>query len=386
MTGAPSAWRDAAQQSCYGPAGKELHVFPNHHHYVPVLKWKRAEQAALRGLAPATKARLTPLLEIVPIPTDLETGDQTKTLEEHCDPGIEKMVSSWGTSDVFFIDPAEVASEVSATGMDGATYVFSEARQNGLRFVPVTGLLRAAVEQAAALAHAQNGLCLRVVQDDLARATLPGEISTFVSTHGLAHGDVDIIIDLGAIRGQSAFVVSAAINVALATIPSLTAWRTLTVVATAFPENMGVVQSFGAATQDRVEWQAWTALFNQRHTMPRMPSFGDFGIQHPTGVEGFDPRYMQMAASIRYTLLTQWLLLKGQSTKALSGSVQYPQLVRALTGHAQFFGATHCPGCGEAAACAAGAPGKGSPEAWRRIGTAHHLAVVTAQLGALPYP
>ena len=38
------------------------------------------------------------------------------------------------------------------------------------------------------------------------------------------------------------------------------------------------------------------------------PTFSDCAIQHPVGVEGFNPRTMQVSASVRYALPDQWLL------------------------------------------------------------------------------
>lgn len=364
-------------------------MFGAHHHYVPVLKWKRAEQAALHTLAPPAKSALTPLLEIVSIPADLDSGDQTKTLEEHVDPAINKIPIAWGTADPFFLDPAQVAGDLSATGMDGANYVFSEAHQLALPFVPVTGVYRPVTEQAAAVAHKHHGLCLRVTHDDITQPGLAADIAAFMTTNKLNGQDVDMVIDIGAIYGQSSLVVSAAFTIAMQAVPNLTAWRTLTVVASAFAENMGVVPTLGSMTIERSEWLAWASLYGRRaqtQQIPRLPTFGDYGIQHPTGVEGYDPRYMPMSAAIRYTLTDRWLLIKGQSTKTVSASIQFPRLAAQLIAHRSFYGAQHCSGCAEANACAGGAPGKGSPEAWRRIGTSHHLAVTTGQLASLAYP
>ena len=38
----------------------------DHKHYVPVLRWKRAERVALRELMPQTQRPVTPLIELVP--------------------------------------------------------------------------------------------------------------------------------------------------------------------------------------------------------------------------------------------------------------------------------------------------------------------------------
>ncbi|WP_437587347.1 beta family protein [Sorangium sp. So ce1000] len=361
-------------------------MFGSHYHYVPVLKWKRAEQTALGSLAPHIKSRITPLIELVSIPIDLDSGNQSKTLEQHVGPAIQKLASSWEVNAPLFLDPEAVSADAASDGLGGAAYSFVEAQRSNVPFVPVTGLRRAPHDIVAAVAHAGRGLCLRLTPDDLARTTLYQEFTDFFTEHRLSAQDVDVVIDLESVTGQSAFVIAAAASLALRTIPSADVWRTVTVIASAFPEHMGVVDTFSSLVIERSEWKAWLLLHAQREQLPRLPTYGDYGIQHPTGVEGFDPRYMQMAASVRYTLTDQWLLLKGQSTKRQSPSLQYPGLAKQLIAHAAYFGQSHCRGCAEAVSCASGTPGLGSPEAWRRIGTSHHIKVAVGQLGAIAPP
>jgi hypothetical protein len=141
----------------------------------------------------------------------------------------------------------------------------------------------------------------------------------------------------------------------------------------------------------RSEWLAWRdELFARRATLERLPTFSDCAIQHPIGVENFDPRYMQVSAAIRYALSEDWLLVKGESTKVNPPSVQFPHLAMQLVyGHLQgyFAGAAHCAGCEMAKDAADGADKLGSAEVWRQIGTIHHITTVVQDgLGSLPWP
>ena len=124
--------------------------------------------------------------------------------------------------------------------------------------------------------------------------------------------------------------------------------------------------------------------------LERLPTFSDCAIQHPTGVEGFDFRYMQVSASIRYASTDDWLLLKGESTRFNPAINQFPQLAtRLVYGQLQrdFAGAQHCEGCQMAKDSADGRRGLGSAEVWRKIGTIHHITtVVQDDLASLPWP
>ena len=141
---------------------------------------------------------------------------------------------------------------------------------------------------------------------------------------------------------------------------------------------------------ERAEWKAWrAALYARRHDIERLPAFGDCAIQHPSGVEGFDPKTMQASAAVRYTLEEDWLLIKGRGTRFAPPSTQFPNLARRLASgdlKAHYAGRSHCLGCTGISDCANRAPSLGSPEAWRRLGTIHHVTTVVQALAGLPWP
>jgi hypothetical protein len=73
------------------------------------------------------------------------------------------------------------------------------------------------------------------------------------------------------------------------------------------------------------------------------------------GVEGFDPRRMQVSASVRYTLSDAWLRMKGESIRITPASAQYHALATQIVyGHLRphFAGASHCEGCASIKAAA----------------------------------
>lgn len=355
-------------------------MFGHHHHYVPILKWKRGEQNALKATSAASKARLTPLIELVSVPVDLKTKLPKKSLVKHIDDAVGCIGACWGTRSLLFLDPG------AASGSGGAMHTFAMAKTQGIQFVPVTGPGRAKPEIAAALSHTTNGLCLRLQSIDLARPKLSSEIASILADGSIDPSSVDAIVDLGSLHGNGAQAAYLAATSALSKLPSLKLWRTLTLAASGFPPHMGGVATHGVATVDRVEWDAWVLLHGSRASLQRLPTFGDYGIQHPSGSDTFDPRFMKPAASIRYTLPRQWFLVKGESTKKTSSKVQYPKLAHKLVNSGHYLGHGHCSGSGDMHACSRGRPGFGSLEAWRRLGTVHHLEVTTGQLAAVAYP
>ena len=346
-------------------------------HYVPMLKVKLGEKAALGRIAPNLKARITPLLQIV------ERTD--KNLAAHLNTAFKGLAPNLTGYSRCFID----ACELEPDGPAGAMAVFQQAAALGIGFTPVTGVSRVA-DVAPALAHAQSGLALRMSRDEFEAGNLSQRVNAFLSTHALSPDKIDAIVDLGAVDDMIPEGIAAFAHVFLAEIPHHESWRTLTLSACSFPMSMGIVDRHSHELVERGDWLAWrNSLYASRHEMARLPTYSDYGIQHPRGVEGFDFRIMQVSATIRYTLDEHWLLVKGESTRSTRPGEQFPQIAtRLVYGHLQsyFAGAQHCVGCSGIKAAADGAPRLGSAGAWRKLGTIHHIAQVVQSLDALPWP
>ncbi len=351
---------------------------PNH--YVPVLKVKRGEKAALRSLAPALRTSITPLLEIVE-----RKPDKAATLTKHLDTAFKDLATSTAGFGRVFLDTREIAPD----GPGASQEVFQRASSASIPFVPVTGINRTA-DLLAALGNRSHGFALRITREEFETGTVSSGIQAFLSRHRLSADQIDLIVDLGPVEDMVSDGVMNLTEMFLAALPDLTHWRTLTVSGCAFPLSMGIVDTNSAAVVERAEWVAWRdGLYANRSRIRRLPTYSDCGIQHPKGVEDFDPRIMAASAAVRYAHLDQWLLIKGESTRKTPPSEQFPQLATQLVyGHltSYFDGVVHCAGCTSMRDAADGAPSLGSPEAWRRLGTIHHLTTVIGGLAALPWP
>lgn len=351
---------------------------PNH--YVPVLKVKRGEKASLQILAPSLHHRITPLLEIVE-----RKDSSTVQVGDHLDTAFKNLYDSVKQFPRCFLDLREIAAD----GIAAAAAAFQRAKDEGIAFVPVTGVSRN-VDVSSAMANRQLGLALRVTRGDFESGGLQGGVDLFLAKHSLVPEEVDLIVDLGAVDEMIPPGIMALSSLLLREIPHQLRWRTFTVSACAFPNSMGVVQRNSSALVMRSDWIAWRdGLYKNRANIERLPTYSDCAIQHPKGVEDFNPLTMQVSASVRYTLEEDWLLVKGESTRRTPAKTQFPglaaQLVYGNLGK-YYAGPTHCPGCASIKNSADGAPKLGSPEVWRRIGTIHHIKSVIDRLGALTWP
>ena len=283
-------------------------------HYVPVLKVKRGEKKALAHISPTLKQNVVPLLEIV-------ARNQEKDVNEHLKTSFRDLASSLQGYTRCLID----AREIEPDGVLGADEVFRRASAERIPFTPVTGISRTA-DVAPAIAFSRTrGIGIRLTREDFESHRLPAELNSFLSAKGLTPDRVDLIVDLGSIEKLIAAGAIALAQAFLAAVPNQRRWRTLTVTASSFPKSMGIVARNSSKRVERSDWLAWRrGLFDRRATLERLPSFSDCAIQHPDGVEGFDPKIMQVSASIRYASRGDWLLVKGESTRAKKSTYPVP--------------------------------------------------------------
>lgn len=356
----------------------------DHTHYVPILKGKEGEYLALRELSAAVRQRMTPVIEPPSIPYDFANETPAKTVDEHLAKVVEKLDACWGRDLPLFIDLGWIpASEVMSDGRQPLKYIFDEARLKELMSIPVTGLSRESQYQDAvkeALDTDSRGICIRLENDDFVEfGDLEAGLSTLLSFFGVSPFEVDLIIDFEAI---SVGPVAMAANAAVANLPFVRDWRTLTLAATAFPQDLSNVPPRSATPLPRTEWINWQALAARRHRLLRLPTFGDYGIAHPLLAE-IDPRVMQMSAQLRYTTETDWLVMKARNVKA-HGYGQFNDICRYLVTRPEYKGADFSWGDSAISEATAAGAASGNATTWRRIGTNHHLTFVVDQIANLP--
>ena len=349
-------------------------------HYVPVLKVKRGEKKALARIAPGLRQNVVPLLEIV-------ERTSARSIDRHISTSFRDLASSLSGYPRCLLDVREIESD----GTSAAHDAFDRALTAGISFTPVTGISRT-VDLAPAIAFGSiNGVGIRLTRSEFENGNLAVCVNRFMSANGLTPDRVDLIVDLGPVDDLIKAGIVALTRAFLEEIPVKRQWRSLTVSASAFPLSMGVVNRHSSARIERSEWLAWRdGQFAQRATLERLPTFSDCAIQHPVGVENFNFRTMQVSATIRYTSVNDWLLVKGESTRVNLPSIQFPILATKLVyGQLQndFAGTQHCYACQMVKDSADSSSGLGSAEVWRQIGTIHHITtVVQDDLASLQLP
>ena len=348
--------------------------------YIPVLKVKRAEKRALACISPSIKTNIVPLLEIV------ERGEE-KPVRKHLRTSFKDLAASLYGYPRCLLDLREIKDD----GPSAASEAFERAEAARINFTPVTGLSRIVDVDLSVKMSRTRGIGIRLTRQEFESGNLAAMLDSFMSTNGIMPDAVDLIVDLGPVESFILEGINVLASAFLAEVPMKRQWRTFTITGCAFPSSMAVVDRNTAKRIKRLEWLAWKyGLYSQRSSLERLPTFSDCAIQHPSGVENFDPRTMQVSAAIRYASGEDWLLVKGESTRDNPPGHQFPSLAKRLVYddlQDAFEGAQHCEGCRMTRASADGADRLGSAEVWRKIGTIHHVTtVVQNDLASLRWP
>jgi hypothetical protein len=358
----------------------------NSNHYVPILKWKRAEQGALKLLSVESKSVMTPLIQLVmPNHKSTEKLEDVVTKSEKIAPEVRgKIIDVWGTAPVFidvsllFTTPLKVSSLIT---------VCNDPQSIGGMLIPV--IYMSDEEEIKNISYSivkktGSGLCLRITDYDfLDIEMLNKNINSILTESGLSEREVDIIVDIKE-HSQSAQKYRSFLDLSQKII-RLQKWRTFTFAGGSFPEDLSECKFAEKNLIPRIEWTSWHEYVHVG-TLLRKPSFADYSIQHP--VYKYSTQFFHPTSSIKYTLDENWLIKKGKKQKF----ELYLASAAEMVTDERFYGAGFSAGDTFIANKAQHFPvymkdqsikGTGSTETWLRAGINHHLTVVAHQIANL---
>lgn len=353
-------------------------------HYVVALQSLSGEREALRRAAPETWASLTPLVQIVgPKQADPAPFKRTRVAD------WVKNIADCVQGHPCFLGTLRLKPNHEVETSAGIRPVLSViadcAHKRGLVFVPVLRLgdTKATRDQICDIALRESrGVALRVpvlgtvASDGRSRGTVVKEVLDKVQ-HSMEA--TDLLLDLGFLSDD--FEVSA--ELLATTINELVAvgnWRSVVLLGSSMPRSLGggVVNEGTIGRLPRHEWEIWCAL--RKLQLPRLPTYGDYAVQHPDPPEQDQQTGPGMRANIRYTLDHLTLVPRGVGPFTQEGKEGYRLLCRQIVQDGGFAGPDFSWGDRTIAECADGSGPSGMQDVWRGAGTSHHLRHVVEQL------
>lgn len=354
-------------------------------HYVPILRWKRAERVALRMLKGEHRALLTPLLELTPRSfaprktkkNELKIPDPNQVLADAAD----DMCASWGQAP-FFVDLCHLNPVPKTRGGTHPLVVLAERAQIWrLALIPVTGLHRTDDYQRAVSSVVNSnscGVCVRLRPADIESCTLDADLRALLRGLSLEKTQADLLLDCRVWTGETTDF-----SGLVSLIPDTRAWRTLTIASGAFPRFLTGMAP-GQHFLDRGDWLAWCAHTAARSKLSRIASYSDYTIQHADFSE--PPEGGNFSASIRYTIEHHWLIMRGEAVFKENGPGfdQWPANAQLLREHEEFRGRDFSYGDQYIFEIGGQSAKTGNPETWLRAGINHHMTFVARQVANLP--
>lgn len=340
----------------------------DHKHYVPIIKSKAGEMWTLRHMNAPAKSMTTPLMEML--------EHKTLSVEDHVGNTCESLVSAWGVSDPIFIDTLYLGTEGSS-GASNFAHVFTAARANGIKAIPVTSIARSpayqqAVQQAIGLDG--HGVAIRLASRDfIDPQALNAALAGLARLFNLKRGSIDLILDYGA-RTESPELVQLS-RLHLALVPQIQQWRTLTLAAGSFPGSLLSMAVNTWNQQSREEWIAWITTLTKGKLPDRLPSHGDYAVRDP----GAPSTFGTPSANLRYTCTDYWLVRRGRLVKQ-GGSTDMVNICRSLVARPEFSGATFSAGDGEIHRIATTQGSTGNAQQWIQWCMSHHFEYVADQI------
>lgn len=357
--------------------------------YVPILKGKEGEYAALEELSSDVKSTIMPLIEVPAIPYDYASERPAKTLDEHVEGIPARLKKSCSNTPLYLDLPWFGENETLQDGRSAFEGILSGCTQLGLSVVPVVSRESSLTSLAAAKAHVPaaevGSKCIRLLVADFEEdVNLDNEVDRILLALGQNSAtSTDLIIDLedlGTDVGRAVLIARSILSM----IPRKEEWHRVILAAASFPEDLSDVSAASIQKLPRHEWHLWKTLQRRPGLLPRTDLiFGDYAMSHPIA-KVLDPRTMRMSANIRYTIADEWLVIKGRNVRQY-GFNQYFDLCSALVDTPEYSGSNFSWGDWYISECANRQQGPGNATTWRKVGVNHHLTLVNRALANLPH-
>lgn len=341
----------------------------DHTRYVPIIRWKRGEQVALRELSVEDKSKIRPLIEL--LPNNFVKKKRPKNI-------VQQLLKSWGEKP-FLLDLKYVQAILGSPAVDT---IFTEARINDLTAIPVTSMDRDSVYQKlikSAAEISKKEICVRCAPDEVLKKSFESTLENFISDLGSIPEKVHLMIDYG-VRTDS----QVSIRNVMSAVPNPEAWKSVVISSGAFPQDLSRLEKNKRHDLPRNDWLDWKkyVLSNPK----RRPTYSDYTVQYGAHVPlDVPPNY---SASIRYAHDEYWVVMRGESVFKDDGPGfgQWPAIALLLCEQDEFCGEAYSYGDRYIHEMGQQSENSGSAETWIRAGVNHHLVFATRQISNLFSP
>ncbi len=328
-----------------------------HKHYVPILKTKAGERAAIRTLKAASKPHVTPLFELHPHASTNEV--------DHAKDVAKKLAADWGTGNRCFVDSMYISSAAAFLAF------FDEARGLGLQVIPVVHTTSGLpLLQAAQQIHGADNRGVMIRCEASGIAGVGAALPSLTSFLAIPRNQVDLLLDYER-RAM-------ALPTDVPQIPNIADWRTFTAASGVFPPSLAPLPLYAWQPTVRHCWHTWLAAL--AGPLARKPTFSDYGTRSP----GKPPAGGEPSVNVRYATAADWQVQLGGKVKDGRSTDIYPICANLITQH-WYSGPAFSSGDSTFHDVASHtSPGPGNSTSWVQWSLNHHLEFVSNQIQTHP--
>ena len=335
--------------------------------YVPILKWCKGEQEALKNLTSEQKLKIIPLLEITDI---VEPSIFIRHLKD-CFNGL------------VYIDTYIAAED----DRDYLLSLISELSDNNVEAVPILYYEDLALNFKLFISSV-NRFAIRI--------PVPGEIDTpeykdiFNQIESLKSENLqfDIILDLSTISdGREARNQYMEVREILeSNFIGKSFYSSIIIAATSFPENLSKLEAGNDLEIKRYDFMIYKKLLETDSIKSLLPNliYSDYGVTKFTDFD-IDFKYLRYGVlpKVKYTTEESYKILKGKKDRATRTMIRgYKDLAKEVCNSDYYYGENFSFGDLEIKerAYALNKKGTGNSTNWVTIAANHHIAVLVEQL------
>jgi hypothetical protein len=348
--------------------------------YMPVVRTKQGEFNALNLLNPNLQGWVVPLIEVANIEFDNEEGKKPKTIEQHLNTIVRRIMNKWCRSNAFL--DTHYINGTTPGNINPVTYLYDRLSKSIAFPSPALRLstpetIKEAMKDVMSK-YKLNEVAIRIFIEDLAGPDFAKELEQLLNYFHLAPSNAHLVLDLEAADFSKVEDFSDSILEQLKSFPYFKDWKSFTICGGSFPATNLLKK--GPSEVIRGEWVFYNSLMEKlkKEKFNRHINYGDYGIIAP-GHFVYDVR-RDRSANIRYTHDNVWYVIKGSSIKQ-NGNDQYITLAKQVVQSDYFFNEHFSDGDRHLTKCASNqTKTAGNTTVWKRVGFNHHFEKVMVDL------
>lgn len=337
--------------------------------YVPVLKWKKGEQEALKNLFPEQKSKIIPLIEII-------EDEEPKTI-------LDSLKNCY--QNPIFIDTIQVEENDRAFLLT----MLNISRQTNQQLYPIFYFNNLNLETISQLLSLTNRIAIKIpVPEDIEGPTYEELFNTIkMFKENYTNTIIDLILDAGIIteKKDANILLSVIKDILNHHLLNKTSYNSIIISSTSLPENLSSILEAGDIKYfPRYDIKLFLNLIRDKNFISIVDRFvySDYGVTKFTETDiDFSRLKYPILPKVRYTTYDEYIVLKGRRDHTLGKNIKdYADLALEILNSNYYFGENFSFGDSEIKERATGKKGPGNHTQWVTISANHHIAVVVSQL------